>query len=131
MPSLLAMQSSDFFGRWRMKTSRIWWMAIFAAAWGATANAQLAVKTRAQAQAQSTMSDREACRTEREIFPLHAATGFNSIVAVHFAKDGIVLEMRKGKMEPLAYAEIAKIDFSPGAFSHADLYIHMRDKRRS
>ena len=114
-----------------MKVSRIGLITIIAAASGAAANAQIAVKTRVQAQAEVTMSDREACRTEREIFPLHAATGFNSIVAVHFAKDGIVLEMRKGKLEPLAYADIAKIDFSPGAFSHADLYIHTREKRGS
>lgn len=122
-----------------MKASKIWMIALRATlALGAagsvtTAHAQVAMgaHTKAQVQIVSTLSDREACRTEREIFPLHAAAGFNALVAVHFAKDGIVLETHKGKMMPLDYADIAKIDFSPGAFSHADLYIHMKDKRGS
>lgn len=105
-----------------------------AVAAASSAVTQLSAQTKhakAQVAEVRTMSDREACRTEREIFPLHAAAGFNALVAVHFAKDGIVLETHKGKMDPLDYADIAKIDFSPGAFSHADLYIHMKEKRGS
>jgi hypothetical protein len=120
-----------------MQVSKFWVIALraaLAAAAASSAATQVSAQTKhvkAQVEEVRTISDREACRTEREVFPLHAAAGFNALVAVHFAKDGIVLETHKGKMEPLDYADIAKIDFSPGAFSHADLYIHTKDKRGS
>jgi len=84
----------------------------------------------ATAQSASGMTGREACAVERQMFPLHF-TGRGGINTVHFEKDGLLFDMHRDKQESLAYTDITKVDFSPGAFSHADVIVHAQGKRRS
>jgi hypothetical protein len=93
--------------------------------------AQIAKRAAANAPAAQTMTGRQACATERAVFPLRYNPPHGAIRGVHFVKDGLLLDLHKDKQAILPYSDIAKIDFSPGAFSHADLYVHMRDKRGS
>jgi hypothetical protein len=93
--------------------------------------AQLAKRAAAAVPAGPAMTGRQACATERAVFPLRFDPPRAAIHGVHFVKDGLLLDLHKDKQAFLPYADIAKIDFSPGAFSHADLYVHMREKRGS
>jgi tetratricopeptide (TPR) repeat protein len=84
----------------------------------------------ASTQAAPTLTGHQACATERTVLPLR----YNSphgIRGVHLVKDGLLIDVHKNKEELVAYSEISKIDFSPGAFSHADLYVHTNGKRGS
>jgi tetratricopeptide (TPR) repeat protein len=97
-------------------------------------HAQFAKRTGSQiaaSQAAPPLTGRQACASERSIFPLRFNSPHGAIHGVHFVKDGLLLDLHKNKQEFLPYAEISKIDFSPGAFSHADLYVHMNGKRGS
>jgi tetratricopeptide (TPR) repeat protein len=49
----------------------------------------------------------------------------------HPVKDGLHVEYGRHKEELLRYAEMEKVVFSPGAFAHADILLHMRGKRGS
>ena len=73
------------------------------------------------------MTDRQACNVEKAIFPLmdRAHSGPNYI---HVVKEGLLFDMPRHKEQTIAYAEIAKMEFSPGVYTHVDLYLHTRDK---
>lgn len=106
-----------------MKWSSLWRRSLWVVFLGVALSLQSAA---AQAQEPVTMTDRQACRYEKETFPLNQTR-----TAVHLVKDGLLLDIGKKKHEALAYADMKKIVFSPGAFVHADIYIYLRDKRGS
>ena len=80
------------------------------------------------AQPAQVLTPRQACLIAKETIPLRAPVEYRQ---VHFVKEGLLLDIGKKNHATLAYADIKKIDFSPGAFFHSEIYIHMRDKRGS
>ncbi|MGH9743174.1 MAG: hypothetical protein ACRD51_12595 [Candidatus Acidiferrum sp.] len=121
-----------------MKTGKfaaILTLLIFLGVGSAPIRAQLAfgrVNSQAggNAHAAPSLTGYQACAIERTILPLRY-NSLRGIRGVHLVKDGLLLDLHKDKQEFIPYAEISKIDFSPGAFSHADLYVHTNGKRRS
>jgi hypothetical protein len=70
------------------------------------------------------LTDRQACSIEKQDFPALIA----GVAAVHFVKDGLLLDQGRNKHVTLAYAEMKKVEYSPGVFFHADLLVHMQGK---
>lgn len=68
----------------------------------------------------STLSPRQACSVEKQLLP-----GTYSFTSVHFDKAGIEVPEGRKKTLTLSYSEMDKVEFSPGAFSHADVLIHL------
>jgi tetratricopeptide (TPR) repeat protein len=95
----------------------------------AMAQSSMAMAPRVQASAE--MTPRQACLVERQTFPLRAGGLRGSYRSIDFVKEGLVLEMGRNKTATLPYADMTRIDFSPGAFSHADVLIHMKQKHGS
>ncbi len=69
-----------------------------------------------------TMTVRQACSIEKEMMP-----GNYTYPRVQFTKDGIELGERR-KSIILDYADIDKVEFSPGVYQHADVLIHLKHK---
>lgn len=68
------------------------------------------------------MTLRQACSIEKQILP-----GTYSYPRIGFTKDGIELGERR-KSITIRYADIDKVEFSPGVYQHADVFIHMNHK---
>lgn len=71
----------------------------------------------------ATMPARQACALEKQILP-----SMYTYRGVRLVKDGIEVTEGRNKTSTLRYADIDKMEFSPGAWSHADLYVITRDK---
>lgn len=71
---------------------------------------------------QKTMTMRQACWIEKQTMP-----GNYSYPRVQFTKDGIVLGERRKSID-IGYADIDKVEFSPGVYQHADVLVHLKHK---
>ena len=71
---------------------------------------------------QKSMTMRQACSVEKHILP-----GTYSYPRVQFTNDGIEVGERR-KSFTIRYADIDKVEFSPGVYQHADVLIHLSHK---
>jgi hypothetical protein len=131
---IVAGQFFHFIRRKAMKASRFGRVGLWAGLMGVVigmaaiaAQAQVAMggQRGGPAAATATMTDRQACRIEKDTFPLNVGQ------QVHFVKDGLLLDVGRHKQVTLEYADMKRIVFSPGVFFHADIYIQMIKKHGS
>lgn len=71
---------------------------------------------------QKTMTVRQACWIEKQMMP-----GNYSYPRVQFTKEGIELGERRKSID-IGYADIDKVEFSPGVYQHADVLVHLKHK---